>query len=32
MFLTIGEVHKDIKSKGKFADKHGHNILQLFDV
>ena len=32
MFLTIGAVNKDIKSKRTFADNHFHNILRLFDV
>ena len=31
LFLTVGAVNKDIKSKIKFADNHCHNILRLFD-
>ena len=32
LFLTIGAVNKDIKSKGRLRTNHGHNILRLFDI
>ena len=34
MFLTIGAVNKDTKSKKKkdFADNDSHNFLRFFDV
>ena len=32
LFLTIGVTNKNIKSKGNFADHHGHNVLRLFNV
>ena len=32
LFLTIGALNKDIKTKENFEDSHGHNILRLFDV
>ena len=31
LFLTIGAVNKNIKSKKKFADNHENNILRLFN-
>ena len=32
MFLTIGDVNKDITNKRNFADNHGHDISRLFDI
>ena len=32
LFLTIGSVYKEIKSKKKIPDNDGHNILRLFDI
>ena len=32
MFLTIGDVKKDIKRKRKFADNYFHDVMRLFDV
>ena len=32
LFLTIGTVNKNIKTKESFGDNHRHNILRVFDV